>query len=138
MTHIKPKPRLMIIDDSEFTLMMLKKELEACGFDIVGQANDGESAACLYGELEPDAVLMDIVMPKLDGIAALLQILQLDPEAKIIMLTSMGMANKAEEAKKAGAKAIIMKPYQAAQVSSVLWDVIGSVNLDSLNRKALR
>ncbi len=137
MAHINSKLRIMTVDDSEFTLMMLKRELEASGFDIVAQASDGESAACLYREVQPDAVLMDIVMPKLDGIAALLQILQFDPEAKIIMLTSMGMVNKAEEAKKAGAKAIITKPYQAAQVSSVLWDVIGLVNLDNFNRNAL-
>jgi len=137
MALLNPRPRIIIVDDSTFTLMMLKKELEATGFDVIGQATDGEGAVCLYAEFQPDAVLMDIIMPKLDGIAALGQILRLDPEANVIMLTSMGMESQVAEAKKMGAKAIILKPYQAKQVSAVLYDVIGSTNLKNGDRKAL-
>jgi two-component system, chemotaxis family, chemotaxis protein CheY len=110
--------RVMIVDDSMFIVKQLSQYLTSEGFSIVGTAEDGEKAIEKYKELAPnvDLVTMDITMPKIDGIAALEQILQFDKTAKIIMISALGKQDLVKKALLIGAKNYIVKPLDRAKV----------------------
>lgn len=95
----------------------LKKILDdaALGFEYV-EAGDGEEAIEKYKLYSPDLVIMDITMPKMDGIAAVGRIKEIDDNARIIMCSSMGYQEKVVDAITAGAKDFIIKPYEAEKV----------------------
>ncbi len=102
-------PKIMIVDDSSFTRNHLQKLLTAHGYETV-VAEDGEQAVKVYRSAHPDAVLMDMVMPKLGGIDALAQIRLFDPRAKVIILTAMEHKLAAARAIHMGAVDFIVKP----------------------------
>jgi DNA-binding NarL/FixJ family response regulator len=83
------------------------------GFEVVGEAEDGQEAVRLAAELKPDVILMDISMPVLDGIRATAQIIEEDPEARIIALTMYQQDHYAFDAIKAGAKGYLLKNADA-------------------------
>lgn len=107
---------VLITDDTAFMRMTLKNVIEKNGYDVVGEAGDGEEAVALYGELKPDMVTMDITMPKMDGITAIKEIMKLDPHAKIIVCSAMGQKPMVIEALSAGAKDFLVKPFDAERV----------------------
>jgi len=107
--------RVLIADDSEFMRNLLREILEG-EFDIVGEAENGVEAVDMYGEYSPDLVMMDIVMPIRDGIEATAEIMDADPDATIIMCTSVGQEAKMKSAIKAGAEGYITKPFQKPNV----------------------
>ncbi len=82
--------RIMIVDDAEFMRMIIKDILLMHGHEVVAEVNDGEEAIQIYFEVKPDIVLMDIIMPDMDGKEALKKLLIMDPEAKIVMCSSIG------------------------------------------------
>ena len=88
----------------------------ALGFEYI-EAGDGENAIEKYKIYSPDLVIMDITMPKMDGITAVGRIKEIDDNAKIIMCSSMGYQEKVLDAITAGAKDFIIKPYEAAKVA---------------------
>src|SRR5690625_5171644 len=102
--------RILIVDDAAFMRMMIKDILVKNGFDVVGEAQDGQQAVEKYKELEPDLVTMDITMPEMDGITALKQILNIHSSAKVIMCSAMGQQAMVIDAIQAGAKDFIVKP----------------------------
>lgn len=108
--------RILVVDDAAFMRMMIKDILVKNGFDVVGEASDGAQAVEKYKELNPDLVTMDITMPEVDGIAALKQIREIDPNAKVIMCSAMGQQAMVIDAIQAGAKDFIVKPFQADRV----------------------
>jgi two-component system chemotaxis response regulator CheY len=108
-----------------FMRTAVKRILAEAGFDVVGEAENGEVAVRKYGELRPDAVIMDITMPILDGISAAKCIMQGDPSAKIIMCTALGQQNLVVEALKAGAKDYIVKPFQPNRVVEGISKALG-------------
>ena len=108
--------RILIVDDTAFMRMTLRRLLEQHGHEVVGEAEDGADAVQKYAELRPDLVTMDITMPKMDGLAALKAILQLDPHAKVIMCSAMGQKSMVLEAIAAGAKDFLVKPFQPDRV----------------------
>ncbi len=107
----EPQPiRVIIVDDHDMIRSGLAVFLEA--FDdlkLVGQAPDGREAIRLCDEIEPDVVLMDLVMPEMDGITAIRAIRQAHPEIRFIALTSFGEASRAQEALRAGAIGYLLK-----------------------------
>ncbi len=113
--------RVLIADDSEFMRNLLREILEG-EFEIVGEAENGVEAVNMYDEHGPDLVMMDIVMPIRDGIEATTEIKGDDPEATVIMCTSVGQEEKMKAAIKAGAEGYITKPFQKPNVL----DAIGS------------
>ncbi|GGG21865.1 chemotaxis protein CheY [Lysinibacillus alkalisoli] len=108
--------RILIVDDAAFMRMMIKDILSKNGFEVVGEAADGQQAVEKYNELKPDLVTMDITMPEMDGIAALKEIKGTDPNAIVIMCSAMGQQAMVIDAIQAGAKDFIVKPFQADRV----------------------
>lgn len=118
--------RVLIVDDAMFMRAAVKRILDQAGFDIAGEAENGQVAVLKYNELQPDAVLMDITMPEMDGISATKCILKAYPNAKIIMCTALGQQNMVVEALQAGAKDYIIKPFQPDRVVEGLTKVLSA------------
>lgn len=110
----------LVVDDSSFMRVALGKTLISLGHEIIGEAKNGEEAIQRYIELKPDFVTMDIVMDKVCGIEALKRIKVIDPNAKIIMCSSISHQFKVIEALKAGADGFIVKPIKLESVIEVL------------------
>ena len=114
---------VLIVDDSHFMRNLLTQILEG-EFDIVGEASNGAEAVKMYKEHEPDIVMMDVVMPKCNGIKATAAIKKLDPNARVIMCTSVGQREKMKLAVKAGADGYVTKPFEEESVMKALQDVV--------------
>jgi two-component system chemotaxis response regulator CheY len=116
-------PQVLLVDDSDFMRNLLREILEET-FEIVGEAENGVEAVELYREHDPDLVMMDIVMPIRDGIEATGEITGSDPDANVIMCTSVGQEEKMKNAVKAGADGYITKPFQKPNVLEAIDDVV--------------
>ena len=108
--------RVLIVDDAAFMRMMLKEILDKNGYDVCGEAGNGNEALEKYKELKPDLVTLDITMPEKDGISALKDIRAFDSNAKCVMCSAMGQQAMVIEAIQSGAKDFIVKPFQADRV----------------------
>lgn len=108
--------RVLIVDDAAFMRMMLKDILNKNGYDVCGEAGNGNEALEKYKELKPDLVTLDITMPEKDGISALKDIREFDSNAKCVMCSAMGQQAMVIEAIQSGAKDFIVKPFQADRV----------------------
>ncbi|MBQ9989759.1 MAG: response regulator [Lachnospiraceae bacterium] len=111
---------ILIVDDSRTSRKILRKILEKGGHTIVGEAVNGEEGYLEYQELKPDAVTMDITMPKMDGIEALQLIRRFNENAVVIMITAAGQKEKMIQAIKYGASDFIAKPYEGSDVLKVI------------------
>lgn len=108
--------RVLIVDDAAFMRMMIKNILLDGGYEVVGDAENGIQAVEMYNELKPDLVTMDITMPEKDGITALKEIFDHDPDANVIMCSAMGQQALVIEAIQSGAKDFIVKPFRPERV----------------------
>lgn len=108
--------KILVCDDAMFMRQTLISILEPAGHTIVGQAENGIECVEKYKKLNPEIILMDISMPELDGIAATRQIIEYDPNARIIMVSAMGQMQKVVEAVEAGAKDFVVKPFEAVKI----------------------
>ena len=122
--------KILLVDDALMMRILLRGILEAGGHDVIAEAVDGETAVELYRNHRPDAVTMDILMPGRGGIDALRAIRDLDPEARVIMVSAVGQEGLIAEAMEAGAQAYILKPFNPDQVLNVMQKVRGSVLMD--------
>ncbi len=111
---------ILIADDSMFMRQMLKELLPKDDFKVIGEASTGKEAITKYNELNPDLVTMDITMPDMDGISAVKKIMEINPKAKIVMVSAMGQKPMIKEALEAGAKDFIIKPFDREKIISVL------------------
>ena len=116
---------VLIVDDAAFMRMMIKDILSKNNFEVAGEAANGVEAVEKYKELKPDLVTMDITMPEKDGIEALKEIKQMDPNAKVVMCSAMGQQAMVIDAIQSGAKDFIVKPFQADRVLEALQKVLG-------------
>lgn len=107
--------RLLVVDDAPQMLKAFRDILESQGCEVF-EAENGEDALMKYAELKPDIVLMDILMPKLDGISATKKILEDDPNARIIVISAVGKSGLEEECLVAGAKQFIVKPFKIKEL----------------------
>lgn len=114
---------VLIVDDSRTSRRILRNILTENGYEIVGEASDGQSGYEKYIELRPDLVTLDITMPVLDGLGTLEKIMQLDSEAKVIMVTAAGQKSKMVEAIKLGAAEFIQKPFEPEQILAIIQTV---------------
>jgi response regulator NasT len=102
--------RVVVAEDEALIRMDIVETLRDNGFDVVGEAGDGERAIELATELRPDIVVMDVKMPKLDGISAA-ERLSRDNIAPVVLLTAFSQKELVEQAAKAGALAYVVKPF---------------------------
>jgi two-component system chemotaxis response regulator CheY len=107
--------RILVVDDAAFMRTMLRRILEDEGFEVQ-EAPDGEVAVKKYKESKFDLVTMDIVMPNMDGVTAVKEIMKFDPDAKIIMITALAHKTLVLRALRAGARDFIVKPFDSAAV----------------------
>ncbi|MCB2299000.1 response regulator [Clostridium tagluense] len=103
--------RVLITDDAMFMRLALKTMLERNGFEIVGEAENGEIAIQKYKLLKPDIVTLDITMPVMDGLEALKQIKAFDKSAKVMMISAMGQETIVRDSVIAGALGFVIKPF---------------------------
>jgi len=124
---MKPREvKLLIVDDHPVFRRGLREVIEEHPrFHVVGEAADGEDAVRKYLELLPDITTMDIVMPLKSGIEALNEIIAVDGKAKVVMCSALGQEGLVEEARKAGARGYILKPFDPDVVKEKIRDVAG-------------
>jgi len=108
-------PTILVVDDAAFMRMRMSKILTEAGYNVV-QAENGLDAIEKYKASRPDAVLMDITMPEMDGLTALKELKALDPTARIAMLTALGQQQVVLDAVKSGAKDFLVKPADGERV----------------------
>lgn len=108
-------PRVVVAEDEALIRLDLVELLEEHGYEIAGQASDGEEAVRLANELEPDLIVMDVKMPKMDGITAADKIAE-DRICAVVMLTAFSQRDLIKRAKEAGAMAYVVKPFDASDV----------------------
>jgi response regulator NasT len=106
---------VLIAEDEALIRLDLKEMLEEAGYDVVGEAADGEQAIQLTEEHRPDLVILDVKMPGLDGISAAAQIVG-TAAAPVIMLTAFSQRELVERAAKAGAMAYLVKPFDKSDL----------------------
>ncbi|CAL8976114.1 putative transcriptional regulatory protein pdtaR [Tessaracoccus sp. O5.2] len=109
------KPTVIVAEDEALIRLDLVELLTEEGYEVVGEAGDGEEAVKLARELEPDLVIMDVKMPKMDGITAA-EIIAEERIAPIVMLTAFSQRDLVERARDAGAMAYVVKPFGASDV----------------------
>ena len=111
--------RILVAEDEAIIRLDLAEMLTEAGYDVVGQASNGEQAVTMATELQPDLVIMDVKMPVLDGISAAEQIgaARLCP---VVMLTAFSQTELVERARDAGVMAYVVKPFTAADVTPAI------------------
>ncbi len=112
--------KILIVDDAKLIHFMVKKILTAQGLEDIQYADafDGQQAVDMAKEFNPDLILLDVIMPEKDGIEALAELKQNNPDVHVIMVSSMGTEEKVSEALKLGAKAFIQKPFDEDELHS--------------------
>ncbi len=117
--------KILIVDDANFMRMIIKDALMKEGYTELYEASDGEEAIEMYDLIHPDLIIMDITMPRLDGLSALKAIKEKDPNASVVMCSAMGQESIVIEAVKAGAKDFIVKPFKTERFLRTVANIIG-------------
>ena len=116
--------RVMVVDDHPIMRNGLRDTLEASGrFEVVGQAKDGEEAVSTVEGIEPDVIVMDVIMPNMDGIDACREIMELLPKTRVLMLTASTEEDAVIEAVAAGATGYLQKYSRPEELVEALVDV---------------
>jgi two-component system chemotaxis response regulator CheY len=113
--------KVLVVDDALFMRKIVSDAMVAGGHEVVGEAANGIEAVERFRELRPDVTTLDITMPEKDGLAALREIMALDPAARVVMCSALGQESKVLEAMKVGAKYFVVKPFEDSRL-------IGAVN----------
>jgi two-component system chemotaxis response regulator CheY len=121
------RARVLIADDSAHMRTILKNALLRNGYDVVGEAEDGNEAVSLYEKLKPDVAAIDIKMPRMDGIEALKAIKSKHPDAKVVMISAMGQQKDVIEAMRSGASDFFIKPFIAEKVVEAIENALCGV-----------
>lgn len=115
---------VLIVDDSAFMRMRCVATVKEEGFETL-EAADGVEAVEVYKQQQPNAVLLDITMPNMDGLEALRQIMAFDSKARVAMVTAMGQQGMVMEAMKVGARDFVVKPFEPDRVKATLQKLLG-------------
>ena len=113
------KIRLMIVDDSLLMRQAIEMYLQEYNIEIVGTAEDGESAIEIFYKKKPEYVSLNIIMPKMDGFTVLQKILKKKPSTKIMIVTALSEKDAALQAIEMGAQSVLMKPFTPSKLKSV-------------------
>jgi two-component system chemotaxis response regulator CheY len=116
--------KILIVEDAEFLRVHICKLLIGNGHQVI-EANNGLVAVSAYKTERPDAVLIDITAPEMDGLQALKEIRAFDPKAKVVMLTALGQESVVVEAIKSGARDCVAKPFESDRVLNAIRKTLG-------------
>src|SRR5437868_9321325 len=117
--------RYLIVDDSVFARKNIAKIIESFGGEVAGEAGDGCTAITEYDRVQPDIVLMDITMPQMEGIEAAERIIRQHPQARVIMVSSVGYQENIVAALQKGARHFVQKPVKPEVLYEVIKYVLG-------------
>lgn len=106
------KKTILVIDDSPFASKQVENIVEGKGYKVLGHAKTGEEGITMYQDLRPDFVILDIIMPGIDGLETAELLLREDKKAKILMLSSLCDSSTLEEIKSLGLKYLLAKPIE--------------------------
>ena len=111
--------RIMVVDDSRLVRVQLEDVLKGTEYEIAAYCRSGEDAIAQYAAVQPDLVTMDIIMQGMDGLDAAEIILKSNPDARIVMVSSLAYDDTFERAKAIGAKGFVDKPFHQEQLLKV-------------------
>ena len=111
--------KALIVDDSAFTRRMMRQNLEASGFEV-SEAGSGPEAIELYGQLQPDIVTLDLLMPDMEGEEVLQRLKEIDADARVVICSSNVQSAKHQEVKELGALAFLTKPVRAEDLLEII------------------
>jgi two-component system, chemotaxis family, chemotaxis protein CheY len=117
------KVSVMAVDDSKTMLAMIAAQLRDSSFEVVATASNGLEAVEKYKQLKPQLVLLDIVMPEVTGIDTLVQLLETDTAARVVMVSSVGTEDTVKDCLRKGAKSFLQKPLQKEGMLNILKNV---------------
>jgi len=117
--------KILVVDDAKVIRMVIKQILTRHGFQVAGEAGNGREALEKYKELKPDAVTMDIIMPEVDGIQGLKEILAFDKQAKVIMISAIDQHDSLTDAIRNGATDYVVKPFEDDRMVTALNNIFG-------------
>jgi two-component system chemotaxis response regulator CheY len=123
--------RLLVTDDALIIREMIKDTAIAHGWEIVGEAANGNEAVERYQALRPDAVTLDLVMPECDGLTALRGIMASDPAARVLVVSALDQKSILHEALELGAHDFVVKPFAANRLASALNKMVACTVADS-------
>lgn len=112
--------KLLIVDDALYMRMTYRKIFENTDAEIVGEAENGFEAIAQYQEKKPDYVILDLTMPGISGQDVLKEILEIDPEAKVVIVSAMGQDIFIRTCLQLGAKSFIIKPFKEKAILALL------------------
>ena len=116
--------RYLIVDDSIFARKNMSYLIESFGGQVVGEAGDGVAAVAEFDRIKPDVVLMDIIMPKMGGIDAAEIIMHHNPQARIVMVSSLGDRVNIMTVLRCGARRFVQKPVQPETLYEAIQQVL--------------
>lgn len=123
--------QLLAVDDSAFTLTILSTYLKGSEFEVVETARNGQEALERFRQTHPDLVLLDLVMPGWGGEESLQRLLDDDPDARVIMVSSMGTEEAIARCLEIGAKAFLKKPFKKEELLEFLENFVEEGGLES-------
>lgn len=112
--------KVLVVDDLSFMRSLIKDILESGGHEITAEAADGREALILRRAFKPDVTLLDIAMPRMDGLETLRRIKKEDPEATVVMCSSLGDQGRILQAIRLGAADFVVKPFRKERLLSAL------------------
>jgi len=115
---------ILIADDSDAVRLVLKDILEIGKYSVAGEATDGQESVEMYSKLKPDLLLLDLAMPKKDGLTVVQEIISVHTDAKIILITASDNQKIITKCLEAGAKAYISKPFDFDNILKVISDTL--------------
>jgi two-component system, chemotaxis family, chemotaxis protein CheY len=126
--------RYLVVDDSVFARKNLTKMIDMFGGQVAGEAGDGCTAITEYDRVSPDIVLMDITMPQMEGIEAADRIVRQHPDARVVMVSSVGYQENIVAALQKGARHFVQKPVKPEVLYEVIKYVMGEdgITADSM------
>ncbi len=116
---------ILIVDDSAIIRRSIARAARSLGFEDIHFAGDGEEAVRQFQAVNPLVVTLDITMPHVDGLSCLNQLMQIKPEARVLIVSALADTDTAMEALHLGASGYVVKPFSAAEIEEALSLTLG-------------
>ena len=124
------KNRILIVDDSFYMRTMLKNMLTDAGYEVVGEAANGQQAMEMAAETQPDLITLDVILPDNTGLDVLKGIREKQPNVKVVMCSAVGQEVIVSEALESGATAYIVKPFSEEKVLEIVGSALQDASAD--------